>query len=411
MNFGSFKINEKVFVNKDSKKKAGSSGIVVKVTKNGWHTVLVGTEEYKFRTTQLNTGKIQKKRTKKNKTSKKKRTSKRKKRKRTSKKGRTSKKRTSKRKKNVVENFLRDIDIGIVTSPKIKLKKSIKGIHFKKNKKLKEYLKSFDVPLENSFKYKGGHEALVLGLMIYLLRKHRRQMCTPVSKHGEFEIHWTCVEKDRMLLFPENFQENFYKCKSKKRFIIIPIWLYQNKCGKDKDSHSNMMIYDSKYETLEHFEPYGSSNSYDRNLFEQEIFREFVETGMVKKYLPNNKLCPYIGPQSKESSEKPRRIHHGFCTIWSFWYADLRLSFPDIDPKKLLKMAMTRLGGPGGSGFYNQIVGYTKFIINYLRILKQRNKKMLVKYRKNNVTNRDNDGKKEADILLFEKLLKSELAK
>ena len=148
-----------------------------------------------------------------------------------------------------------------------------------------------------------------------------------------FEIVWIY----KKLFFSENFIENFKKCKS--RFIIIPLGI-ELKIG----SHANYLIYDRKTNEIERFEPYGSEPphgfNYDADLLDNILAFKFNEIDSKIKYIEPNKYLHKIGFQYHDIYEpKTGKIGDpsGFCALWSIWYADNRLKYPDIDRKSLVK--------------------------------------------------------------------------
>ena len=56
------------------------------------------------------------------------------------------------------------------------------------------------------------------------------------------------------------------------------------------------------------------------------------------KYITPNDFLPKIGFQNLDSQETYKKIAdpQGFCAIWTIWYVDIRLTYPDIDRDKLV---------------------------------------------------------------------------
>lgn len=142
----------------------------------------------------------------------------------------------------------------------------------------------------------------------------------------------------------------------KTRFVMIDL---SYKVKKFDNLHANTLIIDKKNKTIERFEPHGS-HEYDSKLDEdlKELFKEF-------KYIPPLEFCPYYGPQAiegqqvpdiptiKEETEKKTCKCHikrksktdpeGYCEPWSLWYADMRLSYPDIPIKELVVTGIQKI--------------------------------------------------------------------
>jgi ankyrin repeat protein len=161
----------------------------------------------------------------------------------------------------------------------------------------------------------------------------------------QFEIKWIYQN----IFFPDSFENLILTLlkQSKSKFIIMPVGITLS-----VGDHSNSLIYDTENKTLERFEPHGSDYptqfNYNPDLLDKIIYDTFYSV-LVKFYGPNVEFTylkpkdylPRIGFQTLDNSE----IHYnknigdpnGFCTLWSSWYLDYRLSYPKIKPKTLVK--------------------------------------------------------------------------
>lgn len=193
---------------------------------------------------------------------------------------------------------------------------------------------------------------IVFGL-IYLLKKHKITS-SPINpeifitgsglgEHLELEIEWV----DGVLYAADDFITMFEKLSKKYRFMIMPLGI------QDKtNSHANYIVYDSKTKEFERFEPYGSNGPYGFNynqyLLDIALERMFDRIQPVHKYIKPKDYLPRIGFQYIETSESYNDFigdPRGFCALWSIWYVDQRLTYPDVDRglliKKLIKSVRT----------------------------------------------------------------------
>jgi len=229
---------------------------------------------------------------------------------------------------------------------------------------------------------------ILIGL-IYLLQKHKNS-CSTITNNFiknknlceyyqtlnisvntkceflNFEIVWVY----KKLFLSDNFAENFKKCisNSKVEFIIIPlgIELYEG-------SHANYLIYNKKTKELERFEPYGYDAPYKFNynpkLLDNIISFKFSEIDSGIIYIKPSQYLPKVGFQSFEVSEsKTRKIGDpgGFCALWAIWYVDMRLTYPEIDRKKLTDQLLKEIK--------KQLLSFKNVIRNYsINILNIRN--------------------------------------
>ena len=158
-----------------------------------------------------------------------------------------------------------------------------------------------------------------------------------------FEIVWIY----KKLFFSENFTNHFKKCMNniKIRFIVIPLGI-----ELEQGSHANYLIFDKKTFELERFEPYGSHSPYKFNynskLLDNVLTFKFTEIDNNIKYISPEKYLPKIGFQYFDVYEsKTQKIGDpgGFCGLWSIWYTDMRLTYPDIERKSLVNKLLKEI--------------------------------------------------------------------
>lgn len=231
--------------------------------------------------------------------------------------------------------------------------------------------------------FTGSTLDILIGLL-YLLKKHpdtcstinsnfvnNENLCTFYRNMGveinskcdfmNFEIVWVYGK----LYVTSNFTENFSKCiaNNNKRFIIIPLGI-----ELQEGSHANYLIYDKKLREIERFEPHGSSNPPGFNYHPDKL-----DTVLEKKIMDIDKNITYISPLSYlpkigfqifdviEKNKKKIGDPGGFCALWSIWYVDLRLTYPDMNRRKLVSDMIPYIRNQKMS-FKNLIRNYSKNI-------------------------------------------------
>ena len=248
--------------------------------------------------------------------------------------------------------------------------------------------------------------------IVYLYNKHKNIMCKPIGKifnHksdsftkfkfssslnlypadfqisfipdfnsvGSYSFMTSVKERKRVLsrfeLFfskPEkDFFIDLYKCKTdSKRFYIAELYI-----DWGSSAHANMLVFDLKNNTCERFEPYGLqySRTSERNQF-ANVFSTLVSQLFDKKinvilkrnkikYIPPNKYCPdksfQIYNNLYNNDNRNNKDPGGYCGAWSLWWADLRLSNPDIPYKNLIQLALNQIK--------TSDIGFTEFIRKY----------------------------------------------
>ena len=185
-------------------------------------------------------------------------------------------------------------------------------------------------------------------------------------KHEDLSIRYN--EILGRVVIPERFWEMFYNC-SRKRYVVFP---FGYSC-KNSGGHANIMIYDRLNKSLERFEPYGSLDDMitekNKKCFEVDIdevlFDLFDKRGLIVEYFPPSNFIPQEGLQKKQENENSmhRTDPEGFCTMWSLFYCDLRLSNPDVEREKLLDYTM--------ESFRRNKKSLTTFIRDYANIVSE----------------------------------------
>lgn len=224
---------------------------------------------------------------------------------------------------------------------------------------------------------------ILIGL-IHLLKKHKnacstlthdfvenKELCEYYKQLGvvtstqceflNFELIWVYQK----LYLSDNFFNEFNKCKKKgKRFIVIPLGIELR-----EGSHANYLLYDRKLNEIERFEPYGSQHpfkfNYNPSLLDS-VLRSRFEVNLDIKYISPVNYLPKIGFQvldSFESNCSKIGDPKGFCALWSLWYVDMRIKYPDLNRKILVK-EIIKIIKERNFSFKNIIRNYSSSIID-----------------------------------------------
>ena len=180
-----------------------------------------------------------------------------------------------------------------------------------------------------------------------------------------FEITW----KNKILYFPHSKQNDILKeltfmIKNKNyNFYVIPIGI-EIIINNNIYSQANYLIFDLKLMEVERFEPHGSNHpvglDYDVELFDSMLENKINSFNLKFKYIIPINFLPKIGFQVKEINELNSDYlgdPNGFCALWCIWWADIRLSNPDISRIKLVKLLNREL--------INNNYSYKKLIRDY----------------------------------------------
>jgi len=113
------------------------------------------------------------------------------------------------------------------------------------------------------------------------------------------------------------------------------------------NGHANILIYDTITHTLQRFDPEGGLKSsscvnsdvdgHIRRLFDAVMGRDFIRT-----YVPPDQSMDFQRRQEAEGAAPlPSDPPFGFCTSWVCFFADFRLSHPDLSPTEAARAALS----------------------------------------------------------------------
>ena len=165
----------------------------------------------------------------------------------------------------------------------------------------------------------------------------------------------------------KKFWNSFKKCQD-KRFVVLPF-------GYDciDSGHANWLLYDKKTKSLERFESYGkisdksclNPKGLDNEI--EKLFKTNLGDDYIKNYYPPLSFLPARNIQTLQEEENEPLEVVGFCSVWSCFWIDLRLSNPNIDRKKLFKLAIAHLKDikkQNGMSFTQFIRNYSGLIVD-----------------------------------------------
>lgn len=213
--------------------------------------------------------------------------------------------------------------------------------------------------------------------LVYLMKNNEKDciVLVPPAINKSYHENWEDWEllwsneigkkKSHKLLMPKKFKKIFKNCIKNPNinFILMNIGIEVRKNREFQKGHENFLIIDKTNKTAEHFEPHGyilSEKNYNLPKLYKKLKMMFNEIGY--KYLSPKKCCPRIGFQYiEERYKKSIEDVGGYCAIWSYFYADIRMKNPNIPPLVLSKMIKKEL--------YFKPKYFRKFIRNYTQFL------------------------------------------
>ena len=145
---------------------------------------------------------------------------------------------------------------------------------------------------------------------------------------------------------------------TKIRYIYIKVTLIPS----GHSSHANMIFVDLKKKCAERFEPYGVVKHLDIEEFDkimEDIFKEFkIKYMRPQDYMPNVSFQTI----SNDSNIEVKKLGDpaGYCLAWTFWYMEMRIKNPHLNPDKLIQHGIDEIINTN-----NGKTSFVDFIRNY----------------------------------------------
>lgn len=125
--------------------------------------------------------------------------------------------------------------------------------------------------------------------------------------------------------------------------------------------HANILLYDFKNMTIEHFEPYGNIGSGPNESKIDDVLEEELTWNTGLKYIRPKDYLPQSGFQDLGNENHPLNKKAGdfggFCLAWCLWYIETRLKNQLIEPKILIQKIIQKL--------LDSELKFTEYIRNY----------------------------------------------
>jgi hypothetical protein len=236
--------------------------------------------------------------------------------------------------------------------------------------------------------------------MLYLIEKHpnacvylpdvERELTSDTPSFLSIAVQWWVATQK--LYFPTRpkFWDFFEQClKGRARFVIVYMVHDAEEIGLD--NHMNILIYDKEENTFERFEPNSISPSpaYHADILDKRLERVFKSHGI--RYIKPLDFCPLPAGiqmlQHREFKKRGRPLAGdigGFCQSWSTFYADMRLSFPDVPRDQLLVKAIELFKGKSMSEYIRDYTYYVARRSRQIHNIEDYKKMALDSIKKNN---------------------------
>lgn len=198
-----------------------------------------------------------------------------------------------------------------------------------------------------------------------------RQFMTavPIKKFKSTDFEYSGLSK---LTVDPTFRNDLLKCAD-SRFILMDLAIqhFMTSDSRTTTSHANMLLYDRTTNTVERFEP-DLLHDLTRILQQRRMDRalaQYFNDNLDMKYVSPMDWCPVSIQGLQEREVKMGNVTGktvDFCQAWSFWYADLRLSNPEISREQVIDYAVQELKTRPET-LTEYIIAYTKKYEEFLQ--------------------------------------------
>lgn len=131
----------------------------------------------------------------------------------------------------------------------------------------------------------------------------------------------------------KDFIKKINDCLKTHQIVPINFTLATPEYGK----HANMIIFDSKNKTIEHFEPHGYHEDSQWSISRAYIKSMQGVKRFASKYYPNYKIITPKDYEPKNGLQATIDAFGGMCVSWSILYLNYRILNPDVPVKRLVR--------------------------------------------------------------------------
>jgi len=239
---------------------------------------------------------------------------------------------------------------------------------------------NFELPNEPFWKfYKGFRYNQIIDLCFsYIVQKYKNKLNVFVTKGLEIYIDAETLDKELLFAKPYlGFYDSLNRAiQGNYDFIIIPYGLYSYDLFKGHvpgSGHKCLVIINNILQTIEFFDSNGFiSHEEDWQNKDYEVFDDLLEYFDSYFKVGFEASCPKRGFQHHEGliPDRPEDLD-GYCTIWSWFMADLRLSYPESEAlhvqERYLKDIQAKYGDETSEFLRDFIVRYGNYIHSKIR--------------------------------------------
>jgi hypothetical protein len=218
-----------------------------------------------------------------------------------------------------------------------------------------------------------GNEIIERIFFLYLMRKYKSFSCIYLLHKLPITIYAGFKDDDVRNNY-DNIHTLIHSCISNTNVevVVFPITIIMPG-DLETISHVNLLIYRKKYNTIEQFEPNGSSALLDVGEKVEYVFKKIANKFPLLHFIQSGQVCLYtIGLQSIEGLSdlyhEPEKHRGGYCVLWSVFFTELIFKKPQLTSSRILDIFLKKLSKMNTiqSGIYLR-----KIMQGYIVLLKQ----------------------------------------
>lgn len=225
--------------------------------------------------------------------------------------------------------------------------------------------------------------------LLYLIKKHPEHCIyfPPIKKinNESFRISgFTWFTESEKLFSPDGFWDFLNQCKDNGVRLVITYLNIDTPIELDIN-HATMIVFDNIDKTVERYDSNGRYlEKHKGSLLDKKCLNLFQKNGF--RYISPLDFCPKMNVQTIQYAEKKvlQGDPGGWCSVWSLFYADMRLTYPEEKRDRLISKCIEILSKKKQKGeiksFSNFIQEYAYFVVgesehvnnpeDFMRILK-----------------------------------------
>ncbi len=193
-----------------------------------------------------------------------------------------------------------------------------------------------------------GNEIIERLFFLYLMRKYKSFSCIFLLHKLPITVYAGFTDDDTRNNY-DNIHALIHSCisNSNVEVVVFPITIIMP--GElETIAHANLLIYRKKYNSIEQFEPNGSSSLLDVGEKVEYVFKKIANKFPLLTFVQSGQVCPYTyGLQAIEGLSdlyhEPEKYGGGYCVLWSIFFTELIFKKPNLTSREILDIFFKKI--------------------------------------------------------------------